>query len=543
MRVDLKHGPFSSGVLITAVAVFVAAFCNVAFYKEAFRIYGFTGHSVLLGTALFVTLSCIFVLFLSALCHRISVKPVLIAFLLISATIAYFTNAYGTIFDTAMLSNVFQTDTAEARDLLSWQLVLYIVSLGIVPSLALWYAPLEKPHWMTETVARLKLAGAAALALCAIYAGFGAHISSLVREHRGVVSKVNPGFAIVSAIKLAAQSAPSGPHVHRVVGADAVKPGVDGHHELIIVVVGETARADHWQLNGYTRETTPLLKKEDGLYNFPDFWSCGTSTAISVPCMFSNLGRGHFESGKAMQTDNALDVLARAGVSILWRDNNSSSKGVADRVRYEDFKTPKLNPVCDEECRDEGMLSGLQEYIDAQTGDILIVLHQMGNHGPAYYKRYPKAFEVFTPVCMTNDLGSCSTQEISNAYDNALRYTDHFLSKVIELLKKNDHRFETAMFYVSDHGESLGEYGVYLHGMPYALSPEAQRHVPAVLWLGSQIKRDILVSSLAARSRMTWSHDNIFSTLLGLFEIRTEAYDAKMDILEHPEAELTSTSH
>jgi lipid A ethanolaminephosphotransferase len=542
MHADLKSRSFSSGALITAVALFVAVFGNFAFYDAAFRIFGFNAESLLLGAGLAVTLSSIFVLFLSALCHRLSVKPVLIAFLLISATVAYFTNSYGTIFDTAMLSNVFQTDTAEARDLFSWQLVLYIAGLGILPSLAIWYAPLETPHWMTETVSRLKLAGTAVLAVGAVYLAFGAHIASLVREHRDVVSKVNPGFAIVSAIKLAAQSLPSGPHVHTLVAADAAKPEADGHNELIIMVVGETARADHWQLNGYARETTPLIKKE-GVYNFPDFWSCGTSTAISVPCMFSNLGRGHFESGTAQATDNALDVLGRAGVSILWRDNNSSSKGVADRVQYEDFKTHQLNPMCDEECRDEGMLSGLQQYIDAQKGDILIVLHQMGNHGPAYYKRYPKAFEVFAPVCKTNDLGSCSTQEINNAYDNALRYTDYFLSKVIDLLKKNDRRFETAMFYVSDHGESLGEYGVYLHGMPYALAPEAQRHVPAVLWLGSQIKRDIDVSSVPAQSQKTWSHDNLFSTLLGLFEIRTEAYDAKMDILQHPDTELTSTSN
>lgn len=540
MHADPKSRSFSSGTLIIAVAVFVAVFGNFAFYNAAFRVYGVTADSVLLGAALAVTLSSIFVLFLSALCHRMSVKPVLIAFLLISAAVAYFTNSYGTIFDTAMLSNVFQTNTAEARDLFSWQLVLYIAGLGIAPSLAVWYANLETPHWMTETVSRLKLTGAAALALGAVYFAFGAHIASLVREHRDVVSKVNPGFAIVSAVKLAVQSMASGPTVHTVIAADAVKPELDSHHELIIMVVGETARADHWQLNGYARETTPLLKQE-GVYNFPDFWSCGTSTAISVPCMFSNLGRGHFEKGTAQGTDNALDVLSRAGVSILWRDNNSSSKGVADRMGYEDFKTPHLNPVCDEECRDEGMLSGLQQYIDGQNGDILIVLHQMGNHGPAYYKRYPKAFEVFTPVCKSNDLGSCSTEEINNAYDNALRYTDYFLSKVIELLKKNDQRFETAMFYVSDHGESLGEYGVYLHGMPYALAPDTQKHVPSVLWLGSKIKRDIVVSSVPARSQKTWSHDNVFSTLLGLFEIRTEAYDVKMDILQHPDTELTST--
>lgn len=541
MRDMQSSRTFSSGQLIFAVAVFVALFANSSFFSAAFRVYGVTLDSLMLGGALLATIVSILVLFLSALCHRLLVKPVLIVFLLVSAALAYFADTYGTIFDTTMLSNVFQTDTAEARDLFSLQLALYLAVLGIIPSLAIWYAKLEHPHWVTETLARLKLAGAAALAIAAVYLVYGAHISSLVREHRDVVSKVNPAFAVVSAIKIAAQSVSSRkPNVHTVVAPDAAKPETDRHNELVIMVVGETARADHWQLNGYARETTPLLKQL-GVDNFPDFWSCGTSTAISVPCMFSNLGRSHFESGAAESSDNALDVLARAGVSILWRDNNSSSKGVADRVPYQDFKSPKLNPICDEECRDEGMLSGLQEYIDAQKGDVLIVLHQMGNHGPAYYKRYPKAFEFYTPVCKTNDLGSCSTEEINNAYDNALRYTDYFLSKVIELLKKNDHRFETAMFYVSDHGESLGEYGVYLHGMPYALAPEAQRHVPAVLWLGSLIKRDIVTASVAARSRMTWSHDNVFSTLLGLFEIRTQAYDAKKDILEHPDTELTST--
>ena len=221
-------------------------------------------------------------------------------------------------------------------------------------------------------------------------------------------------------------------------------------------------------------------------------------------------------------------------MSILWRDNNSDSKGVAVRGAYEDFRSPRVNPVCDEvECRDEGMLHGLQAYIDQQKGDILIVLHQMGNHGPAYYKRYPKAFEHFTPVCKTNDLGSCSSEEINNAYDNVIRYTDYFLAKVIELLKQNDHRFETAMLYVSDHGESLGEYGVYLHGMPYALAPDAQKHVPAIMWIGQHMKRDLRLDNMDERRLRRWSHDNIFSTLLGLFEIESEVYDPSKDLFEH----------
>ncbi len=306
------------------------------------------------------------------------------------------------------------------------------------------------------------------------------------------------------------------------------------------MVVGETARADHWGLNGHSPDTTPLLRRE-GVVNFPDFWSCDTSTAKSVPCMFSNLGRAKFDRRTVVGRDNALDILARSGVSVLWRDNNSSSKGVADRVTYQDYKTAKLNPMCDDgECRDVGMLQNLQDYIDAQKGDILIVLHQMGNHGPAYYKRYPKEFERFTPVCRTNDLGSCTEEEIHNTYDNAILYTDYFLSETIALLKKNDSKFETAMFYVSDHGESLGEYGMYLHATPYALAPDTQKHVPAVMWFSEGIKHDLKLDTIAERSRRRWSHDNVFATLLGLFAIRSEAYPAEMDILEHAAEELSA---
>jgi lipid A ethanolaminephosphotransferase len=256
-----------------------------------------------------------------------------------------------------------------------------------------------------------------------------------------------------------------------------------------------------------------------------------------VPCIFSHYFRAEFYPEKASAADNALDILKRAGVSILWRDNNSSSKHVADRVEYEVYLTSKTNPICDVECRDEGMLSGLQDYIDRRpTGDVLIVLHQLGNHGPAYYKRYPPAFEKFTPVCKTNDLGACSKEEIVNAYDNAILYTDFFLSKVIELLKRNDDEFETAMLYASDHGESLGENGLYLHGLPYFIAPDAQKHVPLVVWFGRNFDHQSL-ANIEEKRKQRLSHDNIFSTLLGLFEIRSAAYDPKMDILDHTHPE------
>jgi lipid A ethanolaminephosphotransferase len=545
MRSSAKHfhvsrRAYTSGELILAVALFLAVFANAKFYTAAIEAFGMNASTWPFYISLFISIVAVLVLLLSALCHRVLVKPVLIAFLIVSATLSYFANAYGTVFDVQMLANALATDSAEAGDLFTPKLLLWIGFFGVLPAVAIWRANLTFPHWRAETIARLKQAGAAVAVILVSGIAFGGHYAALLRDHREVTNKMIPAYAILSAIRTAGKALPAAAQAeHVVLGDDAALPRGDGHHELVIMVVGETVRADHWGLNGYARDTTPLLRKANVL-NFPDFWSCGTSTAISVPCMFSNLGHDRFDTSTATATDNVLDILARAGVSVLWRDNNSSSHGVAARVPYQNYRTPQRNPKCeDRECRDEGMLDGLQDYIDAQKGDILIVLHQMGNHGPAYYKRYPKGFERFTPVCTTSDLGSCTPEQIQNTYDNAILYTDDFLSKVIELLKANDHKYETAMFYLSDHGESLGEYGIYLHGAPYALSPEAQRHVPAIMWFGEAIKHDLVTASLEERSRRRWSQDNVFATLLGFFEVRTAAYNASMDVLERSSIELS----
>jgi len=228
--------------------------------------------------------------------------------------------------------------------------------------------------------------------------------------------------------------------------------------------------------------------------------------------MFSAAGKSDFNDRSIVEDENILDLLQRTGVSVLWRDNNSNSKGVALRVPYEDFRSGQHNPVCDTECRDVGMLSGLQDYIQRQNGDILIVLHQMGNHGPAYSERYPAEFEYFTPACHSNELSNCTKVEIDNAYDNAIRYTDFFLTHVISLLKDNSDDFDTTMLYVSDHGESLGEKGVYLHGMPYMIAPEEQTRVPVIVWEGAG-------NRLAGQHR-DLSHDDLFKSLLTSFGIQ-----------------------
>ena len=230
--------------------------------------------------------------------------------------------------------------------------------------------------------------------------------------------------------------------------------------------------------------------------------------------------------------ENLLDVLRHAGVNVLWLDNNSDSKGVALRSEYQNYRSKDKNPVCDEECRDVGMLSNLQDYIDSHPkGDIFIVLHQMGNHGPAYFKRYPAEFEKFQPTCQSNELGKCTREEIGNAYDNAILYTDYFLGQVIGFLKKNNARFETALFYVSDHGESLGENGLYLHGLPRGMAPETQTHIPAIMWFGANY-HDVDQAVLRKRTSKHFTHDSVMPTVLGLMEIGTKVYRRELDMLD-----------
>jgi lipid A ethanolaminephosphotransferase len=245
--------------------------------------------------------------------------------------------------------------------------------------------------------------------------------------------------------------------------------------------------------------------------------------------MFSIYDRDEYNTQKGLHRENVLDVLSHAGVEVLWRDNNSNSKGVADRLKYEHYKTSKNNIMCEGECRDVGMLVGLDKRIEKSSKDMVIVLHQMGNHGPAYYKRYPKEFERFTPTCQTNQLEECSQEEIANAFDNALLYTDYFLSQTIQLLKKYEDSVYTAMFYMADHGESLGEGGFYLHGLPYFIAPDAQKHVASVLWLGRNFPVDH--ENIRKNALDDFTQDNLFSTLLGLFDVQTEVYEKEMDIL------------
>ncbi len=526
----MANAGLTGNSLILLVSAFLSLFGNATFVANVLKTYPPSGGNAWALLSLIIVFGGVTVILLGAACFKRSTKPVLIIVLLLSSLAACFMDSYGVIISDDMLRNVTHSDTAEALELFNVKLLLYLLVLGILPALVVCKVPLLWNGWRSEVISRLKLLGVTIVLVAGTVLLFGSFYASFFREHKELRQHANPGYYLYSTIKYAAEVFKTGAHAAMTtVGADAMIPASDVSRELVIMVVGETARADRFSLNGYARETNPQLKQKN-VISFTNFWACGTSTAVSVPCMF--LRGGDSKNSSAIMTDeNLLDVLQRSGVNVLWLDNNSDSKGVASRVEYHDFRSSKVNPVCDTECRDEGMLAGLQTYIDAHPkGDILIVLHQMGNHGPGYFRRYPPEFEKFRPVCKSSDLSLCSREEIGNAYDNAILYTDHFLAKAIAVLEKNDSKFETALFYVSDHGESLGENGLYLHGLPKAIAPDTQLNVPAVMWFGANFHA-VTPSLLRMKSKMRFTHNNVFHTILGFFEVESAAYRPGMDIL------------
>lgn len=521
--------------LIVFTALFFVLFDNVTFFQNVANVYLLSSfENIAFVLSLGVILFAFTVLLFTLLSSKYTTKPFLITAVIVSSFTNYFMSTYNVVIDDSMIRNAVQTDMHESMDLFTIKQLAYLLILGILPALLIYKTKIEYGSLKSEIMLKIKTIALSILVIILILFSFNKFYTSFFREHKPLRYYTNPAYWIYSTGNYIGKTLNSEPVDLCKVGEDCkIIEDENEPKELIILVVGEAARADRFSLNGYEKETNPLLAKED-IINFSNMHSCGTSTADSVPCMFSLFGRANYSYKKGVKTENILDVLMHNDhLEILWRDNNSDSKGVALRVPYEDYKSPANNTICDEECRDEGMLVGLDKYIEAHKNkDILIVLHQMGNHGPAYYKRYPKEFEKFTPICKTNQLEKCTQEEIGNAYDNAILYTDYFLSKVVNFLKPYSKSHETAMIYMSDHGESLGENGLYLHGMPYFMAPETQTHIGAMMWFGDEMKKDINTTKLKSYSDKEFSHDNLFNTIIGLFEVETKIYDKNMDILK-----------
>ena len=517
--------------LIILTSIGLTLLYNTSMFINIEEVYPFTGWNILYILSIGVIQTTVTALFFTLLASKFTTKPLLIITLIISSFTAYFMNNYNVIIDENMIRNSLQTNLDESLDLFNLKVLFYAFFLGLLPSYLIYKTPILYRPFKVELLSKIKSSVIFIALTLVIIAMFGKFYTSFFREHKILRFYSNPSFWIDSTRVYIAQNMENKNKPIEPIGLDA-KIEDNSTRKIVFMIVGEASRADHFSLNGYQKDTNPQLENED-IINFSQMYSCGTSTAYSVPCMFSIYNRSNYSYQKAKYRENVLDVLKHTNkVAILWRDNNSDSKGVALRVPYQDFKSSKNNPNCDIECRDIGMLQGLDTFIAKHPKkSILVILHQMGNHGPAYYKRYTKPFEKFEPVCKSNQFEECTEQSIVNAYDNALLYSDNFLAKTIELAKNYKHS-ETAVLYMSDHGESLGEHGIYLHGLPYFIAPDAQTHVGSFLWLNKEYQSRLDMKQLAQKSNQTLSHDYLFHTLLGLFNVKTNVYNPKLDILQ-----------
>ena len=520
------------------VAGYLALVLNIPFLRQLYTSVAPSGlyeWSFLL--VVLFNLIALFALFLGAFANRWTFLPVAATLVLLSALASYPMLEYGIVFNVDMIRNVLETHGAEARDLVTVRSVAFVAAFGVLPIALLTRIDIaSRPFWAEIRFKAISGIAVTATMLLLTYP-FLMNITSVFREQNVLRLKLTPFNVVAGSITHWRRAAEAGAQAIEPIGLDARRvvgsTNAAASRKLVVIVVGETARAQNFSLLGYPRVTNPRLATIPGVVAYTAATSCGTATAHSLPCMFSNLGRRDFDQYTSARREGLLDVVQHAGVKVLWRDNQAGCKGVCARGPIQSVVTgPHKHPENGDPL-DENLLSDLDPWIDTLTGDGVLVLHMMGSHGPAYYRRYPPDREIFKPACHDTQFSRCTRETIVNAYDNTIAYTDHVLAELIALLSRRDAQgLQSSLLYVSDHGESLGENGIYLHGMPYAIAPKEQTQVPLIAWLSPRQQRQSgldLACVMAGRSAPT-SHDNLFHTVLGLLDIETSVRTPSLDL-------------
>ncbi|WP_312569722.1 phosphoethanolamine--lipid A transferase [Comamonas sp.] len=476
--------------------------------------------------------------------------------LITAAAVQYFMLHYGIVMDSSMVRNTLQTNTSESLALVTSGLLGHVLMYAGLP-IAILYAGIRlKPTQWRHDAWRSALMVSTAFA---VMLGGGLLLykpmAPLVRNHTEIRYLINPLASIVSFGSVTLKPLFKRELTFRRISDDAaLGSSYQGGHllpmstqnqaykpPLLVLIVGETTRADHFGLNGYPRNTTPEMEARH-VINWRNVQSCGTNTLASVPCMFSHLGKKAFESRK-FEYENLLDVLHAAGLNVDWLDNQAGCKGVCNRISHAQAdqvaSKEAIHRWCkDSECLDQLMVELLDDHLHSVTRSgspqgTVLVLHQMGSHGPAYYRRSSAPSKHFQPECTTHVTSDCSRSQLVNVYDNSMVETDLFVARTIDWLQTQQDKYDTGLIYLSDHGESLGENGLYLHGLPYVIAPDAQKHVPWVMWPGTLLARtQVNEACVRQNTDQALSHDNFYHTVMGLLDVQSSSYNSTLDVLQ-----------
>ena len=526
--VFLKNITLTTNQLVMFTCAYVTLVLNSPFIlKTSSAIVALSEYNIffLLSVPIFLlSLSIIIQCFFA---FRWITKPILILLVLTSSLVFYSTVTYGIVFDYGMIQNTFETDRAEALSYVNFSACVFFVVLGILPSILIAKVKLTYSSFMGELLSRAKLIIGSFATIFLITIVFYSSYASIGRNNRDLIGYLTPYALIDSTVKYANKNYLYPPLKFTLLDTSPTISSPKNTKSITVLVLGETARAQNFSLNGYDKPTNSQTK-DLGVVSFKDVTSCGTATAVSVPCMFSRLNKENYEKRAATAQQNAIDLIHLAGAEVFWiSNNNGSCKGVCARVKTEQISTNRNKPLCDGEyCFDEVLVEALRNKLHSLKSDnTLIVLHMIGSHGPTYYRRYPKNKRVFSPDCQRSDIQNCNQEELVNTYNNTIAYTDLVLSEIITELAalSNENNFKTSMIYVSDHGESLGESGVYLHGLPYAFAPEEQTKVPLIYW-GDKWHHQAKLDCLMDISEQPISHDNVFDILLAEMQVNSKVY-------------------
>jgi lipid A ethanolaminephosphotransferase len=527
-----QNKEFSVNQVLVMLGLYYTFVLNYPFLSGFIKaIIALEHYNVLFLISVPFLLIALLILVFSLFSVRYLFKPAIILITIISAQVFYAGLSYGVVFDYGMIQNVFETNSAEALSYLNIVSILFFVVTGLLPAIILFKLKIAYKPFTKELLSRAKLIVITLLVLLTIAWAFYSSYAAVARNNSHLKRFIVPTQWVGSGYKYIRDHYFSTPREFVTLDPNPSLKATDNAKKKVVVwVVGETARAANFSYQGYSKPTNQYTQPYNVTY-FKEVSSCGTATAVSVPCMFSNLTHDNFDRAEALSQQNILDIAKLAGADVLWLDNNSGCQDVCDRVPSIRIDTDPSNPLCDGKyCFDEVLLEPLQKKLASLSANTtFIVLHVIGSHGPTYYLRYPEKFKTFTPDCPKSDIQNCSLEQLVNTYDNTLAYTDFVLSKVMQTFTEHA-ELDANILYVSDHGESLGENGMYLHGFPYALAPSDQTHVP--LWLWSNQSNDVVFSScVQQKTTQSFKHDNIFHTMLGLLNVNTPLYETEQDIL------------
>jgi lipid A ethanolaminephosphotransferase len=463
-----------------------------------------------------------FIMFLLSVVSVRLMKVVAAILFITNAMALYFMLTYTVEIDRSMIANIFNTTPNESFAFISTGMVVYVVFLGLFPAALLMLVPVRRPKWywraLLPIISLLTLAGFL-FATSTTWLWYDKHAPRMG-------SKVLPWSYVVNL----------GRHFNYLALSNRTQidlppasftPATPERKQIVVLVIGESARSDNFSLYGYERNTNPFTA-ELGIVALPQGISCATNTIAATACLLTH--EGHAASARTTY-EPLPNYLTRQGIETFYRTNNNGPPPIKvdHYAQAADIKA-ECGTACPE-ARDDAILNwNLKELLQSSDSDrIFLTLHPWGSHGPSYWDNYPPEFAHFQPECKTVEVAKCTNEELTNAYDNTIRYMDYLLADVITQLKAIDNA-DVAMIYVSDHGQSLGENGVYLHGLPNAIAPEVQRHVPFLVWMSDSFKASHGLTNADIIPEETFPHDFPFHSIMGAFGMTSEIYKPEYDI-------------